>query len=336
MKDQYHILYIDDEPDNLMAFSAVFRRHYTVFSAQSAEEATALLQRQQIDLIISDQRMPRMTGVEFFEKISTDFPDVIRMILTGYSDVQAIVDAINKGKVYYYITKPWEMQELKVILDNALEAYALKIQNKQLETEKNKLLLQTAWQEKERIATQFEMLKNQINPHFLFNSINVLSSLIRTDPPKALEFTQQFSKVYRTLLELGAQTIIPLRTELDFVQSFVYLQQMRFDESLRIEFDIPTESLEDCLPPFALQLLVENAIKHNVISTENPLAIEVRAEADMLWVRNNYQPRSTPAESTGIGLKNLQARYEMITPQKPVFEKTKTHYIAQIPLIQQK
>lgn len=332
METKHTILYIDDEPDNLLAFKAVFRRHYTIYSVQSAEEAIQTLKQHQIDLIISDQRMPRMTGVEFFEKIRSDFPDAIRMILTGYSDVQAIVDAINKGKVYHYITKPWKMEELKVIMDNALETYMLKVKNRALQAENSDLLLKTTQQEKAAIQSQFEALKNQVNPHFLFNSMNVLSSLIAANPPKAIEFTNQFSKVYRTLLERGSELIIPLKQELDFVESFLFLQKMRFD-NLEVKFNIPPKNLTDCLPPFALQLLVENAIKHNIISEEKPLKINVFWDDDFLVISNNLQPRGSLAESTGIGLKNLNARYEMITPQRPTFSKVGPDFIARIPLI---
>ena len=332
---QYHILYIDDEPDNLMAFTAVFRRHYTVYSAQSAAEAVALLENNKIDLVISDQRMPQMTGVEFFEKISTAYPDIIRMILTGYSDVQAIVDAINRGKVYYYITKPWEMNELKVILDNALESYSLKLKNKELETEKNQLLLQTARQERENIATRFEVLKNQINPHFLFNSMNVLSSLIGSDPQKAVEFTGRFSRVYRTLLELGDQMLITLREELEFVDSYLYLQKIRFDESLKVEIHIPQSRMGDNLPPLTLQLLLENAMKHNIISAQHPLLIRLTVEDDTLVVRNNYQPRNTPVESTRTGQRNITTRFELLGLPRPFFGLEGPEYTARIPLIKE-
>ena len=329
---QYSILYIDDEPDNLLAFKAVFRRYYTIYSAQSAEEALNILQQVQVDLIISDQRMPRMTGVAFFEQIRDDFPDVIRMILTGYSDVQAIVDAINKGKVYHYITKPWKMEELKVIMDNALETYTLKVKNKALAAQNNELLLKTVQQERAAIQSQFEALKNQINPHFLFNSMNVLSSLIALSPPKAIEFTNQFSKVYRTLLERGNELIIPLQQELEFVESFLFLQKMRF-EDLEVKFNLPEKYLNACLPPFALQLLIENAIKHNIISEEKPLKINVFVDDDCLIVRNTLQLRGSTTDSTGIGLRNLTSRYAMITSQLPEFGKIGNEFIAHIPLI---
>lgn len=331
----YAILYVDDEADNLLAFKAVFRRQYNIFSAQSAEEALTILSSQSIDLIISDQRMPHTTGVAFFEQILSEFPNPIRMILTGYSDVQAIVDAINKGKIYHYITKPWKMEELKVIMDNALETYSLKHQNRQLEEERNMLLIKTAQQEKAQLLAQFETLKNQLSPHFLFNSMNALASLIVSQPQQAVAFTGHFSKVYRTMLEIGNETLITLREELEFVKSFVFLQQMRFADNLRVSIRIPDERLGNCLPPFALQLLVENAIKHNIISDDKPLTINIFIEEDILIITNNLQRRGTSEPSTGIGLKNLTARYAYLTSQTPLFGEVGADYRACVPLIQE-
>ena len=152
-----------------------------------------ILEQEKIDLIISDQRMPAMTGVELLELVRAKYPEVIRMVLTGYTDMQAIVDAINKGNIYYYITKPWKGGELKVILSNALEAYSLRKKNKALE--------------QQNILAQFEILKNQINPRFLFNCINVLSSMIKTDPEQAVFFTNKFAKLYRSILQMREHLI---------------------------------------------------------------------------------------------------------------------------------
>jgi sensor histidine kinase YesM len=329
----HHLLYIDDEPDNLLTFKAVFRRFYHISTAQSAAEAMRLLAQQPIHLIISDHRMPQLTGVAFFEQIKDQYPDLVRIILTGYSDIQAIVDAINKGKVYHYVTKPWKMEELKVILDNALETYDLKRQNRQLETERNELIIKSIQQQKEQVQSQYEALRHQVNPHFLFNSLNTLAALIGTDAPQAIQFTKQFAKVYRTLLEWGHEPLVSLRQELDLVRSFVFLHQMRFGQNLRVAIDISDSVLNNCLPPFALQLLVENAIKHNIISDEKPLTISIEVQNDWLVVRNHFQPRGSVEESTGTGLQNLRARYAHITPQPIEIQKDSSFFWVKIPLI---
>jgi class 3 adenylate cyclase len=129
--DKPSILYIDDEEDNLIVFKSAFRRFYKVHTAISGEEGLEIFRNENIALVITDQRMPHMTGVQFLQNLPED-KDVIRMILTGYSDVEAVIDAINTGKVYRYITKPWSKDELKVTLDNAIEAFRLRKTNKKL------------------------------------------------------------------------------------------------------------------------------------------------------------------------------------------------------------
>lgn len=130
-----HILYIDDEIHNLNAFKASFRRIYTVQTAESAEEAYKLLENHEFHIIISDQRMPKMTGIEFFESILNKYPEPIRILLTGYADINAVIDAINKGQVYKYFSKPWNDEELRHNIEKAYEVYALRKENREL-TEK--------------------------------------------------------------------------------------------------------------------------------------------------------------------------------------------------------
>lgn len=129
------ILYIDDEPHNLIAFRASFRRDYQVFTAESAFEAKEILEEQDIHVILSDQRMPRMSGIEFFESIIHVFPNPIRILITGYTDINAVIDAINRGQVYKYLTKPWSENDIRNFVDKAYEVYTLRKQNIEL-TEK--------------------------------------------------------------------------------------------------------------------------------------------------------------------------------------------------------
>lgn len=125
------ILYIDDEEDNLIVFRSAFRRYYNVVTAQSGKEGLQILKQQDFSVVITDQRMPQMTGVEFLRNLPEN-NDMIRMILTGYSDTESIIDAINTGMVYHYIVKPWDKKELKITIDNAIEAFQLRRSNKQL------------------------------------------------------------------------------------------------------------------------------------------------------------------------------------------------------------
>jgi phosphoserine phosphatase RsbU/P len=129
---KYSILYIDDEEHNLISFKSTFRREYNIHVATSGLLGLEIMEQNEINLVITDQRMPQMTGVEFLEKIKRLYPDCIRMIMTGFSDLDAIIQAINKGNIYRYISKPWNRAELKITIDSAFEVYDLKLQNKNL------------------------------------------------------------------------------------------------------------------------------------------------------------------------------------------------------------
>ncbi len=131
-RDKIKVLYVDDEVNNLQAFKATFRRDYKIFLAESAKEGRELLLKEDIDVIITDQRMPEENGVDFLESIIPMHPDPMRILLTGYTDIQAVIDAINKGKVYHYLTKPWEEDYLRTVVKNAYEVYSLRKENKQL------------------------------------------------------------------------------------------------------------------------------------------------------------------------------------------------------------
>ncbi|OOG78043.1 response regulator [Algoriphagus sp. A40] len=131
-EEKIKILYVDDEENNLQAFKATFRRDYKIFLAISAKVGEEILEKEEIDIIITDQRMPEKTGVEFLESIIPIYPKPIRLLLTGYTDIQAVIDAINKGQVYHYLTKPWEEDYLRTVIKNAFEVYALRRENERL------------------------------------------------------------------------------------------------------------------------------------------------------------------------------------------------------------
>lgn len=126
------ILYVDDEEHNLQAFKATFRRDYKIHLALSAEEARVFLKTDEVDIIITDQRMPEETGVNLLASIIPLYPDPVRILLTGYTDIQAVIDAINKGQVYHYLTKPWEADYMRTVIKNAFEVLSLRRQNKKL------------------------------------------------------------------------------------------------------------------------------------------------------------------------------------------------------------
>ena len=127
-----NVLYIDDEMDNLTSFRATFRRNFNITTADSADAAIPILENETIHVILSDQRMPKMTGIEFFEKIQTIHPDPIRILITGYTDINAVIDAINRGQVYKYLSKPWVEDDVKIFVEKAYEVYKLRKENVEL------------------------------------------------------------------------------------------------------------------------------------------------------------------------------------------------------------
>lgn len=141
-REKIRILYVDDEENNLQAFKATFRKDYKIYLALSAEDGRDVLKSNDVDIIITDQRMPDETGVDFLASIIPEHPDPIRILLTGYTDIQAVIDAINKSQVYHYLTKPWEEEYMRTVIKNAFELLSLRKENRKLmedlvETNKN-------------------------------------------------------------------------------------------------------------------------------------------------------------------------------------------------------
>ncbi len=189
--------------------------------------------------------------------------------------------------------------------------------------------------EKEKAQVQFDNLKNQLNPHFLFNSLTSLDSLIQENPELARQFLQQLSKVFRYVLQHKDKGLVPLYTELDFIKNYVFLLHTRFENHLTIDFHIPEESLDKKIAPVTLQILVENALKHNIISQERPLHIHICADDTFLKVENNFQPKKQVETSNRQGLQNLKTLYSFLidTPFKTIEHNGK--FVAYVPLISQ-
>ncbi len=187
--------------------------------------------------------------------------------------------------------------------------------------------------QKETFQAQLEALKNQVDPHFLFNSLNVLGSLIHLDADRAVQFLGQLSDVYRALLDAGAQPLVPLHREMALVRAYANLMETRFGEALRVEWDIAPSWEQTLVPPTAVQMLLENAIKHNGATTRKPLRIKVSAADNLLVVENNRQPRTDMLPSTRLGLQNIQRRYHYLTDRPVEIVPTPAAFIVRLPLL---
>lgn len=179
---------------------------------------------------------------------------------------------------------------------------------------------------------QYESLKNQLNPHMLFNSLNTLQLLIRESPSKALDYSQELSRVLRYTLQEHDTQCVTLREEMKFVEAYIFLMKMRFEENLLFQVDIDPE-LESCqLPSMAIQLLIENAIKHNEISNRNPLTVSIYTEGLTLVVSNPIQAKRQPAAGPGIGLDNLAKRYQLLWQQDIQISAENNQFCVRLPL----
>jgi len=191
---------------------------------------------------------------------------------------------------------------------------------------------------RERVQTELEALRNQVNPHFLFNSLNTLADLISEDAARAEQYVQELSKVYRYVLEIQTRELIPMQEELDFLHSYLYLLRTRFGDKIQVHFAIPENLYNRHIVPLSLQLLFENAIKHNVVSEARPLHIDVYSENGVdLVVRNNFQPRQHPVNghdhSTKKGLDNLRNRYRLLANRAVETLATTTSFTVVVPTL---
>lgn len=180
---------------------------------------------------------------------------------------------------------------------------------------------------------QFESLKNQLDPHFLFNSLNVLSSLIDENPKQAQKFTASMSKIYRYVLEQKDKELVTVEDEIEFAKTYCELLKTRFEDSVDFEFNINSEDLKQFVVPLSLQLLLENCIKHNFATSSRPLIIKVFSENDTLCIENNLQVREQMKESAGIGLANIVQRYSLLTKRNVFIEKSDDYFKVKLPML---
>ena len=185
----------------------------------------------------------------------------------------------------------------------------------------------------ENLLNQYEALKSQLNPHMLFNSLNTLRSLIRETPGKAQEYLQELSRVLRYTLQENECRSVTLREEMDFVNAYIFLLKMRYEDNLVFDIDLGKEHESKQLPPMSVQLLIENAVKHNEISNRHSLTISVRSDHDCLTVSNRIQPKLTHSGGTGIGLVNLSKRYNLLYKKDISIKEDASIFSVTIPLV---
>ncbi|MEQ8628514.1 histidine kinase [Ekhidna sp.] len=198
--------------------------------------------------------------------------------------------------------------------------------------ERNKIKLESEQSRNRAILAQFDALRNQVNPHFLLNSMHTLMELIKDDPTKAEGFCEEFINLYRRALTVDSEAVIPIQEEIRFAKSYISLYKVQYGNHIKVDFEIDN-NMKDAVPPFSLQLLIENAFKHNEISEAKPLAIKILASNGYLKVINNINPKTTQINSTKVGLTNLRERYKLLGTKEVIIESTESEFIASIPIL---
>jgi len=193
-------------------------------------------------------------------------------------------------------------------------------------------LLEIEWLKQEKLKSDYKLLQDQINPHFLFNSLSVLMSEIKHNPDVAYEFTKKLSDVYRYVLQNKNHQIVKLQKELQSVNAFIYLHKIRLGEKLQVSVLVREELNEKFLPPMTLQVLVENAIKHNIVSETKPLEISIKGDSEGITVQNNLQEK-TIIDSTQTGLSNIKMRYSLLGSKNIKITKTGDEFCVFVPLL---
>lgn len=185
----------------------------------------------------------------------------------------------------------------------------------------------------ENAVLQYRQLKSQINPHFLFNSLNVLVSLINKNQETAVKYTKKLSAVYRYVLTQDAQDTVTVKEEMEFINDYISILKTRFDKGLEFKFDIGSDDMLKYVPPMSLQLLIENVVKHNAVLPDNPLVIRIYSDGSDLCVSNNLMPRMSCNEGIGIGLKNLSKKYAILAKTDITMIKNKDTFTVKLPLL---
>jgi len=249
------------------------------------------------------------------------------------SSINQLFDNSNEASYEFIIEKPfwtaWWFILSSIVIIAALVFWYVKAREKSVK--KVERLQQ------EKIQFQFETLRNQVNPHFLFNSFNTLISIIEDDPKMAVEYVEQLSDFFRNIVNYRDKDTIALKEELELLKTYFFIQQKRFGNSLSLNINLSEEQKDqNYIPPLTMQLLAENAIKHNAVSKETPLAIDIFMEGERLIIRNNINVKLSKSDGAGMGLQNITNRYTLLSNQDVVIKKGDQFFIVLLPLLKQK
>ncbi|MCM2301471.1 MAG: 2TM domain-containing protein [Flavobacteriaceae bacterium] len=299
---------------------------YTMLYSLSLYFANAAVFMYLDSLFIQNRFTPKRIIIGFFTSFIISI--AVIFLLRLFQDV-----LINNNSLLAFLNKENMADYLVTIIITlfvtiAFHAFYFYKEYQDNKVKEQKIIASTA-------SAQFESLKNQIDPHFLFNSLNVLSSLIEENPTNAQKFTTSLSKIYRYVLEQKDKELVLVQEELDFAKTYVNLLKMRFENSInfKIEIDSSIAITEAKVVPLSLQLLLENCIKHNVVSEQKPLQIQIYLSDNYLVIENNLQKKEVLQNRKGVGLQNIVNRYAILTDRNVIIEETASHFKIKIPLL---
>jgi len=256
---------------------------------------------------------------------------IIMNVVVIYCIITLVTVTVFKGPLNYVFTpngKSMVLTTLVIVTIISLLFYSIgffkEVQEERVINEKLR---------KEKATAELDALKAQVNPHFLFNSFNVLSGLIDENPDQAQVFLKRLSKTYRHLLESRDEAFISLQEELKFAKEYIALQQIRFEEGIQLNIDVNEDQMDKKVPALSLQLLMENAIKHNAFDKDSPLRIEMMNQNGHLLITNNKKHRSKLSEGSGMGLENIRKRYELNGENGFEVDDSASHFTVKLPLL---
>jgi two-component system LytT family sensor kinase len=278
------------------------------------------------DTVIPAKEFTRLILLRFFMFITICFVAALILILL-FNFVMTLINGVDTSEVvsnfFRYEFNTWVKATLGGLSLGAIIFIIIQWQDALKREQKLR---------EENLVFQNETLRNQVNPHFLFNSLNTLSSLITSNPEAADRFVSKLSSIYRYILENGQKDRVSLKSELDYIRDYSDLHKIRGEEKIILTINVSDPDKFEILP-VSLQILIENAVKHNKATRENPLNIDVFNEGKNIVVRNNLQRMATQLGSTGIGLRNLGERVKLVTGKSLQVEKTNGSFIVKVPLL---
>lgn len=285
-----------------------------------------------VDFRAAKRLKSKRSATLLYSKVILSFSAaVVLYIFIGYVLDKTGIFLNQVSGIHSHSVKAWLFLILRVIFFDALLILVKYLYD--TSEEKRQIEFENEFLKRENLNARHEALKQQVNPHFLFNSLNTLKSLVKRDAASATDFTGELSSVYRYMLLHQDKKAVTLCDEIEFSKSYVYLLKIRFGEAINTKIDVDKEFLDSLMPPNTLQLLIENAVKHNALSIKKPLFISITNTESFLIVENNFQPKAARTISSNLGLENIRNRYQLLNGKEVIIKQTEDRFQVMLPII---